>query len=980
MMSSEKKCYFCKQNSHVKDCLFIMNRYRLFMELTVRVAAVAVLLLLGLSSCHHQKAGCHGDGERYARQDSLLATVTDADSLAALVAKSHKQNDAITEMLALKYHGNVLRKLTRFDEAIQAHDKGLEVATKAADTIEMAQALYNLGMDYRRRGDMSYANGYYYKSLKLIEAYSGRDDDEALRVRIKALNGIGNIEFELHNYVIADSVLREALEGELRFGDNVDLAVNYGSLGRIKHAIGENDSAWVYFRKSMEYNQLANNRVGMAMCHMHFGELHSDERRFSHAKEEYKEAYDLLKVEDDIWFRMEVCLSLANVDILLGEESDARKYLQEVEVEAQRMGSKEHLARAHEIHYELALLEGDSHGALQHYTQSKDMYDSIYGMEFFDEIHTQRMDYERNRTSGEIDVLNRDISHLKRMRNIQRVLLILLVLMAGAIIAALTYAVRVRTRTQRLMRQVEETRSLFFTNVVHQLRTPLTAIMGAIDGILTEERQDVSHKAYSQSQQENAELIERQGKNLLVLVDRILEVGGVRSAIKALEWRHGDVVTLIRMVIESYRERCVEKHIELTFAPCKSSLEVDTVPRYLITIVGNLVENAINYSNEMDRITITACVEKGMLVIRVADTGMGISKDDLPHVFEPFYRAAAAEQLMEGMGIGLTVVRDMAMAMGGVVAADSMKDSGSVFTVKLPCKHSSTGLTSRFDEKMVEAETVTMMQRPRLGMKPAEDGNGETAPDAPLVLIVEDHSDVARLVGLVLGNDYQVAYATDGEQGYAKACDLQPDLIITDVKMPLMDGLELCRKLKQTRRLCHIPVIVLSARNSESDRIHGVEAGADAYLVKPFVPEEMRAWVKHLLESRRMLRDVYTSLEETPAPSSRLVDADVDMEDQEFLDRFAIEVYRQSAGGIKLDYDSIARSLKMGESQMRNKIQALTGKSVPAYVTSLRMDKAIRLLRSDNNMLVGDIAEQCGFQDVAYFSRVFRHHFGMTPT
>lgn len=945
------------------------------------VAVVAVVLSLPLaSSCHREKGGCHIDDTRYTRLDSMLATITDADSLAALAAQSHEQHDDLTEMLALKYQGRLLRNQTRFEEALKAHADGLKIATSLADTLEMANALNNLGTDYRRMGDLSIANGYYYQTLKLTEACSGIGGDEALKARINALNGIGNIEIELCNYAVADSVLRESLRGEQRLGRHVGMAINYANLGAIKRSIGDNDSAWVYFRKSMEYNQLANSQVGVALCHMHFGDLHSDERRFSHAQEEYKQAYDLLKQADDNWHLMEVCLALARVNVLLGEEDAARGYLQEVEVEAQRMGSKEHLANAYDIHYELALLAGNSQAALQYFVRSKELQDSIQGPERFDEMHRQRIDYERNRTSGEINVLNRDISHLKLMRNIQIVMLILLLIMAAAIIAALTYAVRVRNRTQRLMRQVEETRSLFFTNVVHQLRTPLTAIMGAIDGILAGERKDDETKDNdTRSRRENAELIERQGKNLLLLVDRILEVGGVRSAIKALEWRHGDAITLIRMVVEKYRERCVERHIELTFAPSKSSLEVDTVPRYLITIVGSLVENAVNYCNEMDRITVTASIEKNMLVIKVADTGMGICKADLPHVFEPFYRAAAAEQVVEGVGIGLTVVRDMAMAMGGVVAADSTKDRGSVFTVKLPCRHGTSKLLSRFDDQKIEVADVAAPQQPRTE-RLTEDSPATAASDAPVVLIVEDHSDVARLVGLVLGDEYQVHYATDGEQGFSKACSLQPDLVITDVKMPLMDGLELCRKLKQTRRLCHIPVIVLSARNSEADRVRGVEAGADAYLVKPFVPEEMRAWVKHLLESRKMLRDVFASPVTAPAQGAPLAGSSIDMEDQEFLDRFAIEVYKQSAQGAKLDYDRIARSMKMGESQMRNRIQLLTGKNVPAHVTSLRMDKAIRLLRSDSDMLIGDIAEQCGFQDVAYFSRVFRQHFGMTPT
>jgi signal transduction histidine kinase/DNA-binding response OmpR family regulator/Tfp pilus assembly protein PilF len=941
-----------------------------------RVSAMTVVacLLCVLPACRHGKVSHHVDDARYEQLDSSLASITDVDSLAVLARQSHEQNDDMAEMLALKYQGLLLRDQTRFDEAMMVHRRELEIASTLADTIEMSLAFNNMGMVYRRLGDLTNANGYFYESLKLIDSYSGKEDsDEVLRARVAALYGIGNIEIELCNYSIADSVLRESLKGEQQLGNNKGMAVDYAHLGTIKRAIGDNDSAWVYFSQAMEYNRMAGNNVGVALCHMHFGELQTDERRFSHALKEYNEAYDLLKQEDDTWHRMNVCLALARINILLGEKNEARKYLQEVELEAQRMGSKEHQAKAHDIHYELALLEGNHEAALDHFIRSKEMCDSIYGLERFDEMHSQRMDYERNRASGEIDVLNRDISHLKRLHNLQIVFTLFALLMAGAIIAALMYAVRVRARTQRLMRQVEETRSLFFTNVVHQLRTPLSAIMGAIDSIITEERQLAGQ--HTQQQRENAQLIERQGENLLVLVDRILEVGSVRSALKEPDWRHGDVVTLIRMVLESFRERCVEQHIELTYAPRESNLEVDTVPRYLITILSSLIENAINYSRELGKITVTSHASDNMLVIRVADNGMGISEADLPHVFEPFYRAAAAEQLCEGVGIGLTVVRDMTMALGGIVAADSLKDRGSVFTVKLPCKHGQGGIKGRFDEALEPMRgVVRRLQRDTLPLPEQND------PDKPMVLIVEDHSDVARLVGNVVGKDYQVQYAPDGEQGLALAMELLPDIIITDVKMPAMDGLELCRRIRQSRHLCHIPIIMLSARNSDEDRVRGVEAGADAYLVKPFVPEEMRAWINRLLESRQTLRDVYATPDESQgSPVVTAIDG-TSQEDMEFLRRFALEVDKQSLHGGKLDFDKMTVVFKMSESQLRRKLQELTGKNVPAYVTQLRMEKAMRLLREERDMLIGDIADQCGFQDVAYFSRVFRQQYGMTPT
>ena len=867
------------------------------------------------------------------------------------------------EMIASKYYGREIRKHSRFTDAITAHNRSLDIATQLEDTIEMVEALNDLGTDCRRQGDLARANDHLIRALKLTDAYSDHESDEALSMRVKTLNGIGMIEIDMCNFPIADSVLHEALQGEIKLGRDVGMAVNYSRLGAVKQAFGQLDSAWYYYRKSLECNQRANNEKGVALCHLHFGELHEDERRFSHAIDEYRTAHDQLKEMGERWYWLESCLALARVSIKMGEKEEAREYLQQAEAEALLVGSREHLARAHLTRYELARLEGDPQEALDYYVKGTELLDSVYGLKKNDEMRTQFVDYERTRASGQVDVLNKDIDRLKRMRNMQFLFILALLLMAGGIIAALVYAMRVRTRSQRHMRQVEETRSLFFTNVVHQLRTPLSAIMGATDSIVADEC------GYTPEQRKNVDIVERQCRNLLLLVDRILEVGSVRSEVKKLEWMRGDVVPYMRMILESYHEACVERHIELTYASRELSAEIETVPHYLRTIVGSMIDNAMNYCREYCKITVTTQVEDGVFIIKVADDGMGISKEDLPHVFEPFYRSADAEQMVDGVGIGLTVVRDMTMAMGGSVAVDSMKDRGSVFTVKLPCK-GGKDVKQRFDDLIASSIPLVSIARKKEEPDVLDEG---CAKDKPVVLIVEDHSDVAQMVGKVLKNHYNVQYAYNGEQGLARALELRPAVVITDVKMPQMDGYEMSRKIRASSELYNTAILMLSARTGYMDRVKGIEAGADIYLEKPFVGVELLTWVNHLAE-RNQMKPRVEFLDE----GDRDVTA---LDDKTFLYRFAQLVDDQFVNGeTKPDIDKIAFKLKMGEIQMKRRIQSLTGKSVIAFISQLRMEKAMRLLKKHPDMLIGDVAEQCGFVDVAYFSRVFRQYYGMTPT
>ena len=939
------------------------------------VAVIIALVMVASLSCKRQvPPPRHTEDAHFIALDSALQLVRNVDSLMARVDAYHQAGDEMGELLACKYSGKLLRDRSRFADAIKYHSRGLDVATQVNDTLEMVAALNNVAADYLRFADLSNANDFFFKALKLCDQYGDPNDPEAISGRVRALNGIGNIEMDLCNYSEADSVLRDALEGELYLGNDVGVAVNYSNLGVIKRAIGEIDSAWMYYRKSMEYNQRCGGRLGVAVCHLRYGELHEDERRFSHALEEYHLAHDSLKALDDHWHLLDACLAICRVSLRLDEREEAMDHLLEAEAEAVRIGSLGHQSEAHMIHHELALMEGDAQSALQHFAAGKELHDSIYGLKKNDELRLQYLDYERSRAMGEMDVLNKDITRLRHMRNIMAWLIGALLLMAGGIIGLLVYIMRVRSRTQQTMRQVEETRSLFFTNVVHQLRTPLTAIMTAIDGIIADARTtDNGVDTYTADQRRNVEIIERQGNHLLLLVDRILEVGGVRSAIKKLDWRTGDAVAFIHMVVESYRENCLDKQIELSYVPREKEVIVDLVPKYLNTIVGSLIENAICYSREFGKITVNTCLEGDLFVIKVADSGMGISSEDLAHVFEPFYRGAAAERMVEGVGIGLTVVRDMTMALGGTVTAESVVEQGSVFIVKLPC-HYAPGVKEQLE---LAVEPVrSLMNRHN---SETEDEAPEQRRGLPKVLIIEDHSDVAHLIGSVLGAGYEVHYADDGEQGLNKANELIPDLIITDVKMPIMDGCELCRRVRATRRLCHIPVIMLSARNSSQDRIRGIEAGADVYMVKPFAAPELRSWAVKLLESRELLRGIYSNCLSTEGGMKAV--AGDDMADSEFLARFDELVLEQIAPGVtRVDLDKVARAFRMGEGQLKRKVQELSGKNVVAYVISLRMEKAKRLLLEQPDTLIGSVAEQCGFTDVAYFSRVFRRYYKKTPS
>ena len=259
---------------------------RLIVWAAVAMAAVAALLLSVLPTSCHKTANAPARDAHYILTDSLLRTVTDVDSLAVMAERYHQSGDGVGEMLARRHQGNRLRSVWQYKQAVEAHSRGFDVAVSLADTLEASAALSNIGTDYRRMGDLSTANGYYYRALKLCDIYKHPTDSEAVKCRIAALDGIALIETEICNYTTADSLLRETLQAEIALGDPAGLAKCYGNLGLVKHNVGERDSAWYYYRKSMDYNMQTGEALGQALCHLRIGKLHEDERAYFHALEE----------------------------------------------------------------------------------------------------------------------------------------------------------------------------------------------------------------------------------------------------------------------------------------------------------------------------------------------------------------------------------------------------------------------------------------------------------------------------------------------------------------------------------------------------------------------------------------------------------------------------------------------------------------------------------------------------------------------
>ena len=850
---------------------------------------------------------------------------------------SESETQSIRDSLAtLRQQGKKERDASRYDEALRLHIRGLDMARAVGDSSEWIQALNNIATDYRRMGMLDVAQSYHYQALSLCDESS--DTTYQMRKnRVKALNGLGNIYLSIYSYDDADSVFRQALEGEHQLGSATGQAINYANLGSIYSARGDDEKALDYYRQSMFYNKKDSNLLGMALCHLYFGNIYERRQQYDLALREYEQSDRMMTDLKDLWHALEPRLALASVYYHTHEDAKAQALLDRADATARQINSWEHIVEVHHLYFQLMQRQGRYHEALDHHLIATAYQDSILDNEKLDRIHNIGINIERTRQQKMVDMAQNELQTEKRIRQQSAWLFGLTVILLLAVISALLYVQRMRHRSMEMMREASRLREDFFTNITHEFRTPLTVILGLSRKIRenTEVPQSVSDKAST---------IERQGNRLLTLVTQLLDISKVKSVIGEPNWQHGNICAQVAMLLETYIDYAANRGVTLKYH-YDQAIEMDFVPDYVNKVMSNLVSNALKFTPNGGTISVNLYQRGDRLHIDVSDTGHGISSDKLAHIFEPFYTTGDTGET-KGTGIGLALTQEIISHLNGTITAESQVGKGTTFHIVMPIQNRS-------------ADPVTE----------TEIGNS----GKPIIVVAEDNADVADLLCTQLEPFYEVVAARDGVEALKRAGEIIPDLVITDVMMPNMDGMALARAIRANDLTAHIPIIMVTARVTEQDRIEGIKAGADAYLVKPFNTEELLTRVAKLLEQRIMLRDKYAQTI-TQAPVS-----DDAIEDH-FLARVEQVIVAHINKGEDITVTMVADDLNITARQLHRKVTGLINQSPAALIRITRINCAKTIMAAKPEMPLKSVALACGFTDYSHFAKVFRTVTGVSPT
>ncbi|WP_163324666.1 hybrid sensor histidine kinase/response regulator transcription factor [Draconibacterium mangrovi] len=509
----------------------------------------------------------------------------------------------------------------------------------------------------------------------------------------------------------------------------------------------------------------------------------------------------------------------------------------------------------------------------------------------------------------------------------------------------------------------------FFTNVSHELRTPLTLIVGPLTRILDDDKLTPALKKKMKGIMNNAH-------RLLMLINQLLEFRKIENGKEKLRVSHQDITTMLKDMEEAFIESAESKSIAFSFETINldSSIWVDY--QKLENVLINLISNALKFTKEGGEVNVKVeLMDEELsyktLKITVADNGIGIDPSKLKRIFDRFYHVDGVnETQVAGSGIGLALVHSLVKLHKGTIGVESSVGKGAVFTVEFPVSRKAYN----DDEVLIGADQyiphVTLADD--LKQVPVLRDEVERLSTNPTILVIDDNRELLEFISETLTNDYKVKTAIDGTQGMEKVEELLPDLIISDVMMPGIDGFELTRKLKSDIRTSHIPIILLTAKSGEENEYEGLQTGADYYIEKPFLPHILVKLIENVMATRKSLIERFKS-------DVQMLPTDVAFSesDKDLIEKIS-SLIKENIDRPNLDVTFLVNEIGISRSLLHVKLKKLTDCSATEFIRSIRLREAVKLI-ADGKCNISEAAYKTGFSSPAYFSRRFKEYFGVTP-
>lgn len=934
-------------------------------------------------------------GEVHRSKGELHKAIT-SFNLALQLAKKSKALSY--EALVYDQLGHVNRSNGDLLNAMKYHQKSLEVSQKSNELIHQANSHANLAEILFPMGKISEAEVHYSAALKIFQELN-----IVTRIAWAAGNSglmnrsLGDTKKAMQLFFISLNKFEEEnnLEGIVWINNRI--SITYLDILEV-------DKALIYVNKALEAANKKGKKSLIAECYAVKGNIYHHIKDFDKSRELfgsslklYTSIQDSAGIVDALMTLGRVYYDMGNYDISLSTLRKSRDISQSINSMQMVAAAKMYIALNYIAQNNTTKAKSNLLKALQIFTKRKDVtqlhfiyrnlvkVDSMDGnfqgafenyklfLKHKNETKIERSEAEKVAMRYEFEKKQALATAELKNKQTQRNAAILGLILTTTLVIVLVYVFRLRNKKIKIekeklelqkrdierIKETEQFKSRFLTNITHEFRTPLTLIKGHLE-VLREKGREEDQKRFQE--------MDANGSRLLQLINQLLDLSKMESGSYQLNYHSGDVVHESIALVQAFQSLSDQKGIKLIV---NKEIHQDADSTHFVysqealaIITSNLLSNAFKYTPTGGTVIVDINLRDNNLTLRIKDTGKGISKNHLPNVFERFYQVdEPGQQVYEGSGVGLALVKELALIHGGNVSVESPEKEGCTFTVVL--KSASEQATSSPSEIHPQENPVQQVKDPKVKNKVEN--------NLPLILVVEDQTELRRFIIDNLGLEYQYAEAINGKEGIKLAEELMPDLIISDVMMPEVDGLALCQHLKGNMSTSHIPIILLTAKADDVDKLQGLETGANDYLTKPFSLAEIRLRIKNILNLSLLLQRKFEGvtipkLEETPELNAR---------DREFIEKIH-EVIQSQISNSQFGVQVLADSLFLSSSQFSRKLKSITGKTPAEYIRDFKLQKAIEILKTGSS--VAETGWEVGFEDPVYFSKVFKKHVGFPPS
>ncbi len=873
------------------------------------------------------------------KYDSALAIMAEAKSIYITIPDSNAYADCLGDI------GYLYTLKNDAKNALINLIEAREIYRKTGGRKNLALLYNRFASLYQSQNLFDSALAYYKKSLEINEATGFR-----LGCSVNLIN-MGNIYEAMHDYKTAISYCRQALEIKEKLGDKQGIGKCLNNIGAAYMNLGKVDSAIEYHEKALAIATECNGFVDIAMGYINLGFDYQKGRDYRKAVTYASKGLEMAKKANDLVLTRESARVLFESYESLNNYRDAFRYHTMFMQYSDSIVNKTNLKALTEI-------------------------EAKYNMVSKEKVITD-LKIDKNRQELKLQTL-------KGWYYLGIALFLALLMLA----LFFYYRSRVSRKLSQKLKEINEMKSHFFANLSHEFRTPLTLMLGPAEKLMETARPE---------DKVMLEMIHRNASRLLFLDEQLLEFTRIDSGNEKLRLFSGNILLPLKALTESFFVLAEQKDLQFSCSFPEEPVEAFFDTDILEKVTGNLLSNAFKYTPAGGSVKLSVSAGKqsdfgdvrgqgepglaSYVRIDVRDTGIGIPDDKKELIFERFFQLNHNPgNTTGGVGIGLALTKELCKLHHGTITVESTVGKGSLFSIYLPLNTNKFLLSELKESKTyVSPEQNTYHPEPVMEaltenwMVEEYDPGIAEENSLPLVLVVDDNKDMRTYIREILSDRFQVMEAESGDTGFREACTSVPDLIITDVMMYPVNGMEFCRNLKIDESTSHIPVIMLTALSGSQEKIEGLETGADDYITKPFNTRELLARIDNLVNQRKKLRQLFSSAMNIEPGAISVTSAD-----EKFLKRL-ISLTEDNIDNPDLDIEFLLRNISMSRSQLHRKIKGITGQPITGFIRIIRIKRAAQLMEKKFGN-VSEIMYAVGFNNLSYFTKSFRSIYNMTPS